>query len=268
MGDAATVIRATLAAGDAAIHRLAFEEAVEHYGTALTTLDRTPPDADVRYRVLTSLGRALTLHADVERAQPFWLEAADIAQRAGDAERMFSALLGYSHRVLFQHDRHDLRLLDGLLRLLPPGDSPLRASALGWSALALMRTGQIRPPEDSRMADDAVAMARRTRNAAGTQPHSVLTHVCRRRRAGRIRDAPRRTGTRRAPSDASPGTARRPRHRGPRPRPRPPASRSEARGGVPPRPEPSQIRSGRIPRTDQQRHHGRGCAGDGKRPIR
>jgi DNA-binding SARP family transcriptional activator len=165
VGDVATVIRTTLSAGDAAMQRLAFEEAAEHYGTALTSLDRAPPDPDVRYRVLTSLGRALTLHADVERAQPLWLEAADIAQRAGDAERMFSALLGYSHRVLFQHDRHDLRLLDGLLRLLPPGDSPLRASALGWSALALMRTGRIRPPEDSRMADEAVAMARRTRDA-------------------------------------------------------------------------------------------------------
>ena len=92
------------------MQRLAFEEATEHYGTALISLDRAPPDADVRYRVLTSLGRALTLHADAERAQPLWLEAADIAQRAGDAERMFSALVGYSHRVLFQHDRDDASL--------------------------------------------------------------------------------------------------------------------------------------------------------------
>ena len=161
VGDAATVVRTTLSAGDEAVQRLAFEEAAEHYRTSL---DLVPSDADVRFRALTSLGQALNLNADADRAQPLWLEAADMAHRAGDAERMFSALMGYGYALRFQGDRDDTRLLDGLLDLLPPGDSPLRASALGWRALTLMRAGRIRPPEDSQMADDAVAMARRTGN--------------------------------------------------------------------------------------------------------
>jgi class 3 adenylate cyclase/tetratricopeptide (TPR) repeat protein len=165
VGDAATVVRTALAAGDGAMQRLAFEEAAEHYRTALTSLDRVPPDADVRYRVLTSLAQALNLNADADRAEPLWLEAADIAHTAGDAERMFSVLVGYGYSLRFQGDRDDARLLDGLLDLLPPGDSPLRASALGWRAMALMRAGRIRPSEDSHMADDAVAMARRTEDA-------------------------------------------------------------------------------------------------------
>ena len=61
------------------------------------------------------------------------------------------------------------RLQDELLDLLPPGDSPIRARAMGWKASHPRR-------QDSEMMAQAVAMAQRTGDAdaiAGTL-HSTV----------------------------------------------------------------------------------------------
>jgi len=52
IGDDATVARTSLAAGEDALQRVAFEEAAGHLRTALDALDRLPPDPDLRYQLL------------------------------------------------------------------------------------------------------------------------------------------------------------------------------------------------------------------------
>ena len=54
VGDAATIVRTALAAGDDALQRLAFDEAAQHFRTALAAADRMPPEPKRRYQVLTS----------------------------------------------------------------------------------------------------------------------------------------------------------------------------------------------------------------------
>ena len=163
IGDAATVVRSALAGGDDAMERLAFDEAARHFRTALDSLRRMPPDDDVHYRVLTSLAMALNFLADPDGSGPLWLEAAEIGRRHHDPARLFSALDGYAYMVRAIQTPHPevTRLLDGLLALLPPGDSALRARVLGWSAGGFSGL----EPQDHRRAAEAVEMARRCGDA-------------------------------------------------------------------------------------------------------
>jgi tetratricopeptide (TPR) repeat protein len=162
-GDAATIQRTSMAAGVDALQRTAFEEAARHFRTALGALDGMAPDPTRRYEVLASLGHAMNALAEPEAAEPLWVQAADLAHDLRDPERLFGAILGYGYVTRLSEDTEFIRLLDDLLELLDDEDSPLRASALGWRAMPLSQQGLFRPAEaDQRMADDAVAMARRT----------------------------------------------------------------------------------------------------------
>jgi tetratricopeptide (TPR) repeat protein len=140
--------------------RLAFEEAAGHFQMALATLDRLPADPDVRYLVLTSLGRALNASTGGEAADSLWLEAAAIAAASNDPQRIFDALVGYDLVVRLQDQGTVIRFLDDVLRLVGPEDSPLRARALAWRHERTMR-GMGTSPDPSAL-DEAVAMARRT----------------------------------------------------------------------------------------------------------
>ncbi len=158
VGDPSITVRSALAAGDDATRRLAFEDAVHHFRVALDTLERLPADLDRRFRVLSSLADALNSLTLPDAAQPLWLEAADLARRRGDPEGLFRTLDGYTYILRLTPDPNVDRLLDELLELLPPGDSPVRARALGWRA---SQAGS----DDSELAAQAVAMARRTGDA-------------------------------------------------------------------------------------------------------
>jgi class 3 adenylate cyclase/tetratricopeptide (TPR) repeat protein len=165
LGDPAIVLRASLEAGDDAMARLAFEEAAGHFRTALATLDRLSADPDVRYRVLTSLGQALNALAESPAPDPVWLEAAAIAEAAEDPRRILDALVGYDLVVRLRDQGEVLaRLLDTVLRLVGPGDSPLRARALAWRETP--SRGAMRRAPDPRASDEAVSMARRTGDAS------------------------------------------------------------------------------------------------------
>ena len=140
IGDDATVARTSLAAGEDALERAAFEEAAGHLRIALAALDRLPPDPDLRYQILAALGNALPALAEVDEAHRLWLQAADIARRARDPERMFAAVQGYGYGARLTTDVEQIRLLDDLLDVLGPSDSALRASALGWRAVQNIAT--------------------------------------------------------------------------------------------------------------------------------
>ena len=163
IGDSATVARTSLAAGDDALQRVAFDEAATHFRAALVAIERMGPDPDLRYRVLTSLGHTLNALADPESAEPNWAQAADVAAQANDPERLFAAILGYGYVSRVSDDVNFVRLLDHLLDIVGTDDSPVRASALGWRAMPISLAGLSAPAQaDPAMADEAVAMARRT----------------------------------------------------------------------------------------------------------
>ena len=171
VGDAATVVRTALDAGDDALQRLAFDEAAHNFRTALAATERTAADVELRDRVLRGLGTALNAMAHLDEAKPLWLQVADLARQAGDPERLFTAIAGYLYVIQIDDDTKLLRLLDELLDLLGPGDSPLRACALGWRAMpggavgaaAMPKARHARQPHgDARMVNEAVEMARRT----------------------------------------------------------------------------------------------------------
>jgi predicted ATPase len=60
LADADAVVRTSLAAGDDAMRRTAFDEAAAHLRRALEAAEGLPADPNLRYRLLTSLGRALS----------------------------------------------------------------------------------------------------------------------------------------------------------------------------------------------------------------
>jgi class 3 adenylate cyclase/tetratricopeptide (TPR) repeat protein len=160
VGDPDTVARSSLAAADEAIDGAAFEEATSHLRTALSALDQMPPDPELRYRVLRTLGQALNALADDRAAERTWLDAADIARELGDPDRLFATVVGYGYMVRLHGDAELVRLLDDVLDLVGPGDSPLRAKALGWRAVPVIPSARGSRPDFDRV-DEAVAMARR-----------------------------------------------------------------------------------------------------------
>ena len=159
VGDAATVVRTALDAGDDALQRLAFDEAAHHFQTALAAMERTAADVELRDRVLRGLGTALNATAQLDEAKPLWLQVADLALQAGDPERLFTAILGYGYVIRIDDDTELVRLLDELLDLLGPGDSPIRASALGWRA---MPGGTVGVGGDAERASHPATTRRRT----------------------------------------------------------------------------------------------------------
>ncbi len=102
-------------------------------------LDRMSADADARYRVVTSRARALNAMAEGTASDPLWLEAAAIAEAAGDPQRIFDALVGYDHVVRLVDQGEVVRLLGVVLHLVGPDDSPLRAKAMAWRLTHTMR---------------------------------------------------------------------------------------------------------------------------------
>ena len=192
-GDPGTVARCSLAAADEAIDGSAFQEAAGHLRTALAALERITPDPELRYRALRTLGQALNALADNHGAERAWLEASDIARDLRDPERLFATVVGYDYVRRLEGDDVVTRLLDDVLDLLGPGDSPLRASALGWRAVTVPRSEPSRAPRRNiDMVEQAVAMARRTgdRSALATTLRSrVLLGAYSPDAAGMLRDA-------------------------------------------------------------------------------
>ena len=125
------VLHSAHAAGDEAMHRLAFDEADAHFRVALSALDELEPDPDLRYTLLTSLGSALNARAVHDLGDEFWLEAADVARRQGDPARLHAAILGYQYLIRLRPPDELSELVDALVDLVGPQDSAQRATALG-----------------------------------------------------------------------------------------------------------------------------------------
>jgi DNA-binding SARP family transcriptional activator len=148
------------AAGDQAVRQVAFDEAREHYQTALIALDRGPDDPERRYDLLVGLAYSASALSDHDASYPDWLAAAEIAREAGDAARFLRAVDGYGAVIRVGGvDPSIERLVADGLALAGPGDSAVRARFLGrYFTSALDVAGRA---EREQMVREALAMARR-----------------------------------------------------------------------------------------------------------
>ncbi|MFC9690297.1 BTAD domain-containing putative transcriptional regulator [Kribbella sp. NPDC056951] len=180
LGDPAVAMAAAETAATAAVQSLAAEDAASWYEQALALTEPAPAD---RGRLLLGAGRAWFLSGLRDRAIERCAEAAELAQRAGDAERLARAALALP-------ESPDIRWLplvqpwcESALAGLSAADSPLRAEVLAQLALTevyspdatrlLELSGQALAMAERVADDDALRLALRARQIARSAPEGA-----------------------------------------------------------------------------------------------
>jgi tetratricopeptide (TPR) repeat protein len=153
-------------AGRRALGGFAYEDAVLHLSRATRILDgRASTEVDRRCEVLSLLGRAQTLAADLPAARETYERVAALAERAGAGEYIADAALAVGVDYEFGvRDELEIRLLESALEHVPERRAALRARLLARLARALLFT-----PESVRRAqlsEEAVTLARRSCDTA------------------------------------------------------------------------------------------------------
>ena len=153
--------QAELAAGAAALDKLAWEDAATHFERAA---DAAPPGADhdtLRAEALLGLGTARLRVDDAEGAGESFQAAAEVACQRGWKDVLARAALGFGAgfggfeiRML---DQRQIDLLEQAVAVLP-GDSDLRPWVLARLSVALSFVGS--PQRRLALADEAIALAR------------------------------------------------------------------------------------------------------------
>lgn len=128
-------------AGDRATALLAYEEAARLYALALDAVAlQAGETAERRCALLIALGDARARAGDEPEAQQAFLQAVDIAGRAGLAVLHAHAALGYGGRFVWSRaygDVHLIELLEGALQALPGDQAGLRAKLMARLSGAL-----------------------------------------------------------------------------------------------------------------------------------
>jgi len=159
-----TVEYARLGAERAA-SQLAYEEAARLYRLALRALERGGGDESLLCGLLLGLGDAQARAGDEASAKRTFLRAADVARRAGMAESLGRAALGYGGRwvwTVLRDDPHIIPLLEEAISALPSEDSGLRARLLARLAAGPLKgKGDASRPRRFELSAEAVEMARR-----------------------------------------------------------------------------------------------------------
>jgi DNA-binding SARP family transcriptional activator len=171
--DAAQTLHYSRRAGDGAAAQLAWDVAAEQYERAVRAHRRLPGATEnERLDLELARGRALSLAGD-DRAHAVLRDVAAAADAAGDGGRMAEALLTirFEYADFLAEDAEMVALLRRALALLPPGDSPIRASLEG--SLANEAFSSMPDRERREMVARALTMARRVRDPAALA--SVLT---------------------------------------------------------------------------------------------
>jgi tetratricopeptide (TPR) repeat protein len=165
LGDVESALRWSRAAAQAALDRLAYEEAASQYERALNVLD--PDDVEQRVdraQLGVELSRALRAGGLIPSAREAALAAADAARDAGRPDILVDAALviggdrGWTEAGLVDHTV--VELLEEGLAAMPDEDSSLRAMAtarLAGELYFLAAEADYR----QRLTADAVAMAER-----------------------------------------------------------------------------------------------------------
>jgi tetratricopeptide (TPR) repeat protein len=133
--------RWSVAAGDEALARLAWEEAAEHFRRALAAADilAAPVGSLLRGEAHLGLGGALLRSGEADEAALAFAAAADLADALGDPTLLGRAALGFAGLVGFEVpmlDRRQVDLLERALDALPDAHS-LRPLVLARLSVAL-----------------------------------------------------------------------------------------------------------------------------------
>jgi DNA-binding SARP family transcriptional activator len=150
-------------AGERAAAQLAFEEAARHFEIALTLVE----DESMRCDLLIALGDAHGRAGDTPASKAAFMQAADLAERAGLAERLASAAIGYGGRFAWARSMADpamVPLLERALAAVGEKDSGLRVRVLARLATA----ARDEPLRQRRIAlgEEALRIARRSGDPA------------------------------------------------------------------------------------------------------
>ena len=162
-----TALRYSILAGDDALAKLAPDEARRWYEGSLDLLARTRDARDAqRCELLIKRGEAERQAGD-QRFRQTLLEAAEIAQRIGDEDKLVRAALANTRGMQSETgivDEGRMSTLDSAVRIVGDGDSPERALLLAMQAAELMYSGEW----DRRvgLSDEALAIGRRLDDSA------------------------------------------------------------------------------------------------------
>jgi DNA-binding SARP family transcriptional activator len=158
-GTAAEAVGYARRAGDRAVSLLAYEEAARLYSMALPLVD----DPMARCELLLALGDARARAGDTPGSKQDLLQAAELAMRAGLAEHLSRAALGYGGRIIWEvsrDDEHLVPLLEAALAALGPGSEALRVRLLARLAGGPLRDASHPPERRAALSEEALAVAR------------------------------------------------------------------------------------------------------------
>jgi predicted ATPase len=150
-------------AGAQATSLLAYEEATEHYQSALRLLNLQEPDGAQRCALLLALGEAQTKAGESLHAQETFQQAVALARKQRNVEQFAQAALGLAWLWAEMVDESLIALLEEALDAIGEGDSTVRVCLLGHLAVALY----FADARDRRLAlsQQALEMARRLGDA-------------------------------------------------------------------------------------------------------
>jgi DNA-binding CsgD family transcriptional regulator len=151
-------------AGDRAVQQLAYEEGARLFRMALRAFDGSGATLSIseRAELLLALGDALSKGGDIAAAQATYLDAADLARRAGNADQLAHAALEYGGRFVWMRagtDRHLIPLLLEALAAVPQEDSEVRVRLL--ARLEGAKRDEVSGDARDELSAQAVAIAER-----------------------------------------------------------------------------------------------------------
>jgi DNA-binding SARP family transcriptional activator len=162
-------------AGDRAVSQLAYEEAARHYETAIALIEQ--PAA--RCELLLELGDALARAGDTPASKRAYRIAAELAERAGMAEQLAHAALGYGGRLMWDVSRDDellVPLVERVIATLGDDDSALRVRLLARLAGGPLRDSSFPPDRKAALRAQALEMARRLA-ALPTLAYAIQSYI-------------------------------------------------------------------------------------------
>jgi len=163
LGDSAKAVEFATRAADQAMARLAFEQAVVHYGDALGALDARPHDQARRTELLLRLGEAHFRAGAGEASKKAYHEAAASARASGDTDRLASAALGVAGGWNFGGFRAGvIELLEEALHRLTPEHAPARAKIMARLSIAYAYLNRVK---QAQLSKEALTLARQAGDA-------------------------------------------------------------------------------------------------------
>ena len=157
-----------MAAGRRSVELVAYEEAVDHFRSALQAVDFAAGDDDTdavreRNEILLALGDAEWRTGDTAAARRTFGQVAALASKLGDAEQLARAALGFGGGIggygqSVRADEALIALLEEALDAVGPSPTPMRVRLLGRLATELYYTVHVE--RRAALADEAVRIAR------------------------------------------------------------------------------------------------------------